>query len=932
MRTCLALTLLLVVTTAAPVSAADWSTTINRVAPSIVSIHVDATRPFDTEANMSAEATGFVVDAKRGLILTNRHVVQPGPVVAEAVFGDREEVELHPVYRDPVHDFGFYRYDPKALKFSHPKSISLDPSHATVGREIRVIGNDAGEQLSILAGTLARLDRDAPDYGRGGYNDFNTFYLQAASGTSGGSSGSPVLDIQGNAIGLNAGGSNGASTSFFLPLDRVVRALHRIQQGKPVTRGTLETTFVYKPYDELRRLGLRDSTEAAARKAHPNRTGMLVVDQVLPGGPADGQLKPGDILVSVNGEPVQSFVPLETVLDSDVGDTVKLTLERGGKPLHVKLPVADLHSITPSRYVDISGAVLHTLSYQMARALNMPTRGVFVASPGYMLSVAGIPRGAVLTRFNGRPLTDVGELREALGKLGDNATARVHFFTFDQPNRSQVAVVRIDRRWFPARACQRSDATGLWPCQPLAEAAPAGPPDPVNVDFADYDDPRAQRLARSLVFVNFDMPYPIDGVDAAHYFGTGVVIDADKGLVVVDRNTVPVTMGDVRLTFAGSVQIPAKVVYLHPLHNLAVLKYDPKLLGDTPVKNAPLVSRTAEVGQDVWLVGIRPDQTLAVQASEVSDKLPANFPLSHTFRFRDSNITLTNISGAPDDINGVLTDKDGNVLSLWASFAFDSSGGLQQQSYGISADQLIELRNIVENPGHELRSLEAEFSRMPLSQARQYGLPDAWVKKLGALDPRERKALVIDRLVADTSAEAQLQPGDIVLAIDGQPINEFRAVEKATQKPQVNVTVFRGGKVLELPVKTAALSGRNTERAVVWAGALLQAPHRAVAAQRGISRTGVFVAYYAYGSPASHYGLSPGRRIVAVDGQPTPDLDAFLAQVRSKQDRDAVRLTTVNWDGRTEVITLKLDLNYFPTYQLELTGDGWKREDLRHQD
>ncbi len=116
--------------------------------------------------------------------------------------------------------------------------------------------------------------------------------------------------------------------------------------------------------------------------------------------------------------------------------------------------------------------------------------------------------------------------------------------------------------------------------------------------FPRQSDRYVQEISQSLVLVNFSMPYTVSGVTDRYYYGTGIVADAKRGWVVVDRNTVPVAMGDVRLTFAGSIEIPGRVEYIHPLHNLAVVSYDPTLLGDTPVKSAQFVDQAHSGGRE----------------------------------------------------------------------------------------------------------------------------------------------------------------------------------------------------------------------------------------------------------------------------------------------------------------------------------------------
>jgi len=922
-----ALTVLFVSLTAGAAEDTEWTKTLERISSGVVSIRVDSTRAFDTEWNSSSQATGFVVDAKRGLILTNRHVVTPGPVIAEAIFQNNEEVRLTPVYRDPVHDFGFFRYDPAELSYIQPVELPLVPGAAGIGKEIRVIGNDAGEQLSILAGTIARLDRQAPNYGRGKYNDFNTFYFQAASSTSGGSSGSPVVNVDGEVVALNAAGNSSSASSFFLPLDRIERALRDIQKNMPVTRGTVQTTFQSKAYDELQRLGLTAESERLARSKSPEQTGMLTVDQVIPGSQAAGKLAPGDILIRVNGNLVTEFIPLASILDTHVGKSIEIEVERGGRHVAHTVLVDDLHAITPDEYLEFGDAIVNTLSYQQARHYNRQVDGVYVANPGYLFSKAAIPRGAVIIEMDGAAVSNLDDFEAALNQLADGERALVRYITMENPQNSIVRLLQMDRVWYPAQRCFRDDTTGLWPCRSLADGPEPKPQVAGSTGMTEYDDPRVNAIAPSLVVVTFDLPYTLSGVAERHYYGTGLLVDKERGYVVVDRNTVPIAIGDVTITFAGSLEVQGKIERMHPLHNFAIVSYDPASIGDTPVEQAQFNTTPLNPGDDVWVVGIKADHQLVHQRSTVSSVDPLLLPLSRTLRFRDSNIEGIDLVTAPSDFDGVLVDKRGRVTASWSSFVIQGGSDGTQINRGVGSEVIQQFVDTVRD-GRPFYSLEAEFVYAPLFAARKMGVDEKWITRLEENNPVRRRALSVTRLVADSPAARLLKNGDMVLAVDGNVVTSYRALENAVQKPEVVVTIWRDERVEDISIKTAALSGRGIDRAISWAGALLQDPHRAMAAQRRIGTDGVYVAYFNYGSPATRYGLWAGRRVVEVNEIPTPNLQAFIDVAKDIQHRESVRVKTVTWNGTPEVITLKLDNQYWPAYELRRDENGWRRVDF----
>ncbi|CAO3614758.1 unnamed protein product [Cunninghamella echinulata] len=968
--------------TGVPYRAKTWEPTLEKAIKAIISIKASHVRSFDTETSGAYTATGFIVDAKRGIILTNRHVVSPAPIVAQAVLTNYEEVDLLPIYRDPVHDFGFMRFDPSKIKFMDLEEIKLSPEKAKVGLDIRVVGNDAGEKLSILAGTLARLDRRAPEYGIGEYNDFNTFYLQAASGTSGGSSGSPVLDIDGDAVALNAGGASRASSSYYLPLDRIVRALTYIQKDEPVPRGTLQAEFEYLPYNEVRRLGLKAHIEEKVRAKFPDETGMLVVRTVLPKGPADGILVPGDIIIGCQGKLVPHFIALFGIMDDEVGQSIMLTVSRGKKVQDVQVTVQDLHSITPASFVEIGGGIVHDLSYQLAKSYSQPVGGVYVATSGHMLASASTWRKSIITSVNNIPTPDLNAFIDAMNTLPDGARVPIRFYSLHKAYKEKVMIMHIDRHWHPFRLAIRNDTTGLWEYKdmPPPPSTIAYTPSTAAIQQLDASLAIAEKLMPSFVAIDFYLPYLVDGMKATQFYGTGYIVSTEgpKPLIICDRDTIPISLGDIFITFANSIIIPGKLVLLHPFYNYALITYDPTLIGDTPIK--PLVFSDVELnqGDETYFIGINNDHAPMQKKVTVGSIANVGTRECSPPRWRAMNVEGIKIDESLNTQGGLLTDENGLVQALWVSYSSQNEKGkdtsfMSGLSWSLITPTLkLCIDHVKQNKEGPIRftGLDAEFWTLRLAAARTLGLPDSWVKKLEQSGSKRYTLLYVLNILDERSGLSKvLHVGDVVLTIEGKLVTRMTDLSGLSSYENINMVILRDGKEVEVEVPLSKFSGYETKRIIGWQGALIQSPYKAVLEQVRTVHSGVYVSCTLYGSPASNV-LRPGVWITEVQGKEVHDLDDFLEVIHQNEkeitrrrrpsyvppvrrsvderevhfeDKDVlstddvddddnndegyIRIKTVSRNDTVRVVALKLDLHYWSTWELqrdESTISGWK--------
>ena len=764
-----------------------------------------------------------------------------------------------------------------------------------VGAEIRVVGNDAGEKLSILSGVMSRLDRNAPEYGDG-YSDFNTCYYQANAAASGGSSGSPVVSKDGSAVALQAGGrTDGASTDYFLPLDRPLRALQCIQQGKPVTRGDIQCQFLLKPFDECRRLGLTPAWEAAVRKEFPDEINMLVAEIILPQGPSDEKIQEGDILLKVNDQLITQFLRLDDIMDSNVGNNVKLLLQRGGEDIEVEIEVGDLHSITPDRFVTVAGASFHDLSYQQARLYGVAVQGVYVCEAAGSFRFENTENGWIIQTVDHKQVPDLNTFIAVMKGIPDKARVVVTYKHLRDLHTLNTTIIYVDRHWSAKmKMAIRNDESGLWDFSDLGDPLPPVAPVRKSAAFIELDHvphPGIAELVHSFVHINCAMPIKLDGFPKSRRGGMGLVIDAEKGLVLISRAIVPYDLCDITVTIADSIIVEGKVVFLHPLQNYAVVQYDPSLV-DADVKSARLSNEQLKQGAKTYFLGhnrigrVVHGSTTVTEITAVA--IPAN---SGAPRYRAINVDAITIdSNLGSTCNsGVLTAPDGTVQALWLSYLGERSPCSQRDEeyyLGLGTPTLLPVISAIQNGEKpSLRILSVELRAIAMSQASVMGVSDDWIKKVTQANRSHHQLFMVSKRTFErTNQPVSLLEGDIILTLNGKVCTTISDFDVMYSHEFLDAVIVRKCQEMELQLPTVKSDDIETDHAVSFCGAIFHRPHQAVRQQISKLHSEVYVSSRIRGCPAFAYGVAPTNFITAVIGEPTPDLNAFIRETRKIPD------------------------------------------------
>ncbi len=348
--------------------------------------------------------SGVVVDAAKGYILTNHHVINKADEVT-VTFRDGRSFIAKLVGADPETDVAVIQIQADKLT-----AVTLgDSSKLRVGDFVVAIGNPFGLGQTVTSGIVSALGRSG--LGIEGYEDF----IQTDASINPGNSGGALVNLRGELIGVNtaivgpSGGNIGIG--FAIPVNMTQDIMTQLIQFGEVRRGRLG-------------VAMQDLTPELAKALNIKTLKGAIVAQVVPGSPADKSgLHVGDVVVSIDGRPVISAGEVRNIIGlMRIGDKVTMEVTRDGQRRSVKVAIAPPEQAKEPA-IEISrrlgGAVLGPLEEN--HPLYGKVEGVLVLNvePNSPAWNAGLRRGDLIVSANRQPVKNVSDLRNAAKQTDD---------------------------------------------------------------------------------------------------------------------------------------------------------------------------------------------------------------------------------------------------------------------------------------------------------------------------------------------------------------------------------------------------------------------------------------------------------------------------------------------------------------------------------
>ncbi|PIQ96263.1 MAG: serine protease Do [Nitrospinae bacterium CG11_big_fil_rev_8_21_14_0_20_56_8] len=358
--------------------------------------------------------SGFMIDPE-GHILTNFHVVEDAEEIT-VILEDDKEYTATLIGSDSKTDIALIKVNVEPGSTHKFPYVKLgDSDKVEVGEWVMAIGNPFGLSHTVTVGVVSALGRSI---GAGPYDEF----IQTDASINPGNSGGPLINLQGDVIGINtaiiSGNSGGnVGIGFAIPINIAKGILKDLKEKGSVTRGWLGV-MIQKITPELAKSFKLDEAEGA------------LVGDVIPGGPADkAGVQRGDVIVEFDGKSIKAMEELPKVVAATIpGSAVNIVVVRNGskKTLSVKVEVLKETQEEAALETDLLGMQMQDITPELAQSLQLDTTdGVLVSdvAPGEAAAEAGLRRGDIITEINREPVRNMNDFNRIKANIKKGKSA-----------------------------------------------------------------------------------------------------------------------------------------------------------------------------------------------------------------------------------------------------------------------------------------------------------------------------------------------------------------------------------------------------------------------------------------------------------------------------------------------------------------------------